>query len=66
MTNEVGVSLVGESAYIELADGRAPAQCPHCGGRLSFGTGPHVIDGHPAGRDRVGVPGLSGSGPAHR
>jgi len=34
----------GMNARIELEDGMAPQTCPHCGGRLSYRTGPHVAD----------------------
>lgn len=37
--NELGAGLVP----IDTSDD-VPSSCPHCGGRLSWGTGPHVQD----------------------
>lgn len=41
----------GSGSGAELVDLAAPPQhCPHCGGSLPWGTGPHVLGAAPAPR----------------
>jgi hypothetical protein len=44
MAAEAAEGLLGPTARIELRNGHMPDACPHCGGRLSYGTGAHVPD----------------------
>lgn len=44
VSTALGGAPVPASVTAQLAAGELPTDCPHCQGRLSWGSGPHVQD----------------------
>lgn len=44
LMDSMGPELPAATHLAEVDLDNPPQDCPHCGGRLSWGTGPHVAD----------------------